>query len=73
LIFDRLGSGGKVELDSVAAALERVPWHEEGDFIARTLLQQITQYSKFNEMDVVAVLLAALKKHHRALVVGLVD
>lgn len=73
LIFERLGSGGKAQLDGVAELMERLPWHEEEDYISRILWQQITQYSKFNEMDVMAILLASLRKYHRAFVISLMD
>ena len=53
--------------------VERLPWHEEEEFIARTILLQITQLAKFNEMDAVAVLLANLKQFHRACMINIVD
>ena len=53
--------------------MERLPWHEEEEFVARTILLQITQFAKFNEMDAVAVLLANLKQFHRASVIKIVD
>jgi|LauGreDrversion4_2_1035121.scaffolds.fasta_scaffold4214340_1 hypothetical protein len=39
MIFERLGGkDAKAQLDSVAQLIERLPWHEEEEFIARTLL-----------------------------------
>jgi hypothetical protein len=73
LVFERLGGGGKAQLDQVAALIERLPWYEEEEFIARTLLQQITMYSKFNDMDVMAILLASLRSFHRPFVISLMD
>lgn len=57
----------------MASLLERLPWHEEQDFIGRCLLQQVTLHAKFSEMDVLAILLASLKRHHRGFVVAIVD
>jgi len=53
--------------------IERLPWFEEEEFIGRTLVQQITLYSKFNDMDVMAILLASLRTFHRPFVISLMD
>jgi len=71
LVHERLSS--KAQLDAVAGMLERLPWHEEEEFIGRCLLQQVTLHAKFSEMDVFAILLASFKRHHRGFVVALVD
>lgn len=73
MIFERLGGAGKSQLDTVAALIERLPWHDEEEFIGRTLYQQITLFSRFNDMDVMAILLASLKKYHRSFVIALMD
>ena len=73
LVHERLGGGGKQELDQVGELMERLPWHEEEEFISKTIQIQVTAYSKFNDMDVMAVLLAALKRCHRAFVISIVD
>ena len=51
LIFEKLGAGGKSQLDKVAELIERLPWHDEEEFISRTLVQQITNFSKFNDVS----------------------
>ena len=73
LIFERLGKGGKAELDQVALLIERLPWYEEEEFISRTLMQQIAFNSKFDDLDVMAILLSSLRTYHRPFVISIMD
>jgi regulator of nonsense transcripts 2 len=53
--------------------IERFPWREEEEFIGKTIFSLITQYAKFNEMNVVAILLASLREKHKNFVIKMVD
>lgn len=70
LFLERLN---KQNLDKVAQLIEKLPWHEEEEFIMKIILLLITNQAKFNEMDTIAILLASLKENHKPFVVRVMD
>jgi hypothetical protein len=52
------------DLDSVIELILRLSFREHWDFIFRQFLILI-QTSRFNDMEAIAVLLAAIKEQHR--------
>ena len=70
LFLERLN---KQNLDKVVQLIEKLPWHEEEEFIMKIILLLITNQAKFNEMDTIAILLASLKENHKPFVVRVMD
>ena len=62
----------KNDLDSVLSYILALPWRDNEDFIFRQVLLLIST-ARFNDMECIAIMLAALKEQHRNFLVAVMD
>lgn len=62
----------KKDLDSVIESILRLPWEQEEAFIFRQVVLLIST-ARYNDMECIAVVLAAIKKEHRNFVIAILD
>ena len=62
----------KNDIDSVIALILRLPFSEHWDFMFRQFLI-LVQISRFNDMEAISVLLAAIKDKHRNFAIQVID
>jgi hypothetical protein len=63
----------KNDIDSIIDLVLKLPWREQEDFIYRQTILLIST-ARFNDMECIALLLAALKQHkHRNFVILVLD
>ena len=60
------------DLDSVVGYILALPWRDNEDFIFRQVLLLIST-ARFNDMECIAIMLAALKEQHRNFLVAVMD
>lgn len=62
----------KKDLDTVIECILRLPWDQEDAFIFRQVVLLIST-ARYNDMECIAIVLAAIKKEHRTFVLAILD